>query len=235
MLKKIFLAVPTISGRCLPATENAIGYMEVEAAAMGWGFEKFFWSQDSLIVHARNVCVAKFLDSDATDMFCLDSDVACGPGAFTRLMSHQADFVCAVYRVKNETEKYAVVGLPYVTHQDVKTGLLEVKDVPFGFARVTRDCIEKMVKACGDDGWFWANHEPRFKCWPLFNTEISNHTFWGEDYYFCRKWRELGGRVFVDPDIRLAHVRADGTAFAGSLADFLRKSTPAAVPLKAAA
>lgn len=203
---------------------------------MGWGFQQFRWAQDSLIAHARNVLVSKFLDSQATDMFCLDADVACGPGAFTRLMTHQVDFVCGVYRTKSDTEKYPVVGLEAGASQDVKTGLIEVKDVPFGFARISRSAIEKMVEACKDD-WFWANNEERFKCWPLFNTEIKDHIFWGEDYYFCRKWREVGGRIWIDPDIRLAHVNGDGKSFAGSLAEYLRsKQQPKeALPLKAVA
>lgn len=218
-MRSVFLAIPTISGKCLPATETSIAYMEMEAASCGWGFSKFLWAQDSLIAHARNVCVAKFMESDATDMFFLDSDVACGPGAFTRLVSHHEDFVCAVYRTKGDEVRYPVVPLPEPRTQDA-TGLLEVKDVPFGFARIKRACIEKMIEAYPED-WFNSNTKERMKCFALFNTEIRDHTFWGEDYYFCRRWREIGGRVFCDPNIRLAHVNSDGKAFSGSFAESL--------------
>jgi len=39
----------------------------------------------------------------------------------------------------------------------------------------------------------------------------------GEDWNFCRRWRELGGAVWLDPTIELQHHGA--TVFAGRLAD----------------
>jgi hypothetical protein len=223
-LKRVFLAIPTISGKCVAATETAIQMMELEAESVGWKFTQFRWSQDSLIAHARNVCVAKFLESDATDMFFLDSDVACGPGAFTRLLSHDADVVAAVYRVKNDEEKYPVRG-EVGAMQDQHTGLLEATHIPFGFVRIRRDAIQRMVDA-DPDNWFTANVADNLKCPVLFNTEVRDHQFWGEDFYFCRKWRDLGGKIYFDPDIRLAHVNSDGKAFTGSFSEFVKKGLP---------
>lgn len=222
-MRRVFLAIPTLSGKCLPATEQAICFFDLEAESMGWKFTQFRWAQDSLIAHARNVCVAKFLQSDATDLFFLDSDVACGPGVFTRLVTHHAEIVAGVYRVKTDEERYPVIPLDEGAEQDMETGLLEVKDIPFGLVRIRREVIEKMV-AADPDGWFYANHADRMKCPALFNTEIRDHVFRGEDYYFCRKWRELGGKIHVDPELMLAHVNSDGKSFAGSFAAFLRKS-----------
>lgn len=220
-MKRVFLAIPTLTGKCLPGTELSVQFFEMECASVGWKFTQFRWAQDSLIAHARNVCVAKFMESDCTDMVFLDSDVACGPGVFTRLLSHDADIVAGIYRTKSETERYAVRGIDGGAVQDTHTGLLEVKDIPFGMVRIRRAVIEKMQHAAPDD-WFWANHAERIKCHTLFNTEIKDNTFWGEDYFFCRKWRKLGGRIFVDPEFVLAHVNGDGKSFAGSFAEYLR-------------
>lgn len=30
-------------------------------------------------------------------------------------------------------------------------------------------------------------------------------TWWGEDYFFVRRWQEIGGEVWVDPDIKFTH------------------------------
>ena len=221
-MRRVFLAIPTLSGKCLPGTDQAVGFFELEAESMGWGFTQLRWSQDSLIVHARNVCVAKFMESDATDMLFLDSDVACGPGVFTRLMTHTAELVAGVYRVKNDNERYPVIPIDGGAKQDGETGLLEVKDIPFGLVRIRRSVIEKMI-AADPDNWFYANNAERTKCHMLFNTEVRDREFHGEDYYFCRKWREIGGKVYIDPEFRLAHVNSDGKSFAGSFADFLRR------------
>lgn len=220
-MRSIFLAIPTLSGHCASGTEAAIGFFEMEASSFGWKFEQFRWTQDSLIAHARNVCVAKFMASDATDMVCLDSDVACGPGVLTRLMMRDEEMVAALYRVKNPVERYATVP-PDGGFKRQANGLMEAKDIPFGMVRIKRSVIEKLHAAYPDD-WFYANTEDRIKCHALFNTEIRDRLFWGEDYYFCRKWREIGGKVYIDPDIRLAHINGSGEAFAGSFSDFLDK------------
>lgn len=229
-MKRIFLAIPTLSGKCLPGTEASIEMFAMEAESCGWEFVQFRWAQDSLIAHARNVCMAKFMESNCTDMLFLDSDVACGPGVFSRLMTHDADVVAGVYRVKNDEERYPVVPIEGGAVQDTKTGLLEVKDIPFGLVRIRREVIEKMT-AAEPDNWFYANNAERMKCQALFNTEIRDHTFWGEDYYFCRKWRALGGKIYVDPEFRLAHVNGDGKAFTGSFAEWLRKQNSVEKPV----
>lgn len=222
-MRKAFIAIPSLTGTCLPGTEAALSFWEMEAESVGWDFVRFNWAQDSLIAHARNVCVAKFLESDATDMIFLDSDVACGPGVFTRLMSHPVEFVCGVYRVKAEKERYAMHLMPKAEQwTDAETGLLEAQSVPFGLVRLSRSVLEKMVEA-NKDVWFHACNEERTKCYGLFNTEIRDGLFWGEDFYFCKKWREIGGQIWVDTELMLSHVSHSGTAYAGRLSEWLRK------------
>lgn len=196
--------------------------LHFEAAGAGISITEFHWVGDSLISHARNVCVARFLESDCTDLFFLDADVACGPGAFSRMLNHPVDLVAGVYRVKSDEVRYPVEWLDRPElWADPETGLLEARDVPFGFVRITRGAVERMVEANRDD-WFMSAGSDPTKCWLLFNTEVKNNRFWGEDFYFCRKWREIGGKVWVDPEIPLQHIAADGKAYIGHLGNWLR-------------
>ena len=43
----------------------------------------------------------------------------------------------------------------------------------------------------------------------------------GEDYSFCQRWLDLGGRVWVDPEIVMGHT--GGKMFVGSLGNWLRE------------
>ena len=55
------------------------------------------------------------------------------------------------------------------------------------------------------DTWY---HEPLVstgKAWSLFEFRIIDRGRWSEDLSFCRMWREIGGRVWVDPIISLHH------------------------------
>jgi hypothetical protein len=222
--RRVFVAIPSYSGKLTPQTELALGLFEMEAAGLGWGLDPpFVWAGDSLIAHARNLCVGKFLQSSATDLIFLDADVGVGPGVFSRLMTHRVNFVAGVYRAKCETEQYMVRWLPSAKplKGDKRTDLLEVEAVPFGLARLTRACIDDMVRAYPKES-FTTHMAPGVKCWNLFNTEVRDGLFWGEDFYFCRKWRAIGGKVWVDWDIPTVHVNGDGTAYHGHLGNWIR-------------
>jgi hypothetical protein len=42
----------------------------------------------------------------------------------------------------------------------------------------------------------------------FFDTEIdesSNDLLLSEDFYFCKRWRDIGGKLFVAPWVRLTH------------------------------
>lgn len=207
-------------------TEATAQMIELECVSNGWGFQKCLLVGDSLIVHARNVLLAYFLRSDATDLFFLDSDVGFGSGIFTRLMMHRVRMVAAIYRLKTPEENYAL-NFPDPTKimLDRRTDLIEVNDVPFGAVRIAREVVESMV-AADPDAWFSCIYEPGLKCPMLFNTELKNNMFMGEDFYFCRKYREIGGHVWVDADITTVHVGShpDGTDknHVGNLAEFLK-------------
>jgi hypothetical protein len=55
----------------------------------------------------------------------------------------------------------------------------------------------------------WA--EPGFEyklpyLWNFFPVGMVDGDLVGEDHGFCQRWRSIGGRVWVDPAIQLAHI-----------------------------
>lgn len=188
-------------------TKATIGCFQMEAASQDVGLEEFHWRGDSLIPHARNICLAQFLKSDCDELFFLDSDVACGAGVFTRMLTHRVDIVAGVYRFKCDDEKYPVTWKPGVDKRivDVRTGLLAAENVPFGFVRISRSMIEFLCETYPND-WFNTHLMPDTKIPALFNTLLENNQFWGEDYYFCKRLRATKHMIWVDPEIPLMHV-----------------------------
>lgn len=223
MKRKVFLAIPSHTGKPKEATRTSIACFHMEATSNGWELEQFNWAGDSLIVHARNVTIGKFLESDCTDIFFLDDDVAVGPGVFTRLMMHPEEMVAAVYRQKKDEETYAVNFIDQEFIPDQNTGLLEVHGVPFGMVRMHRAGIERMVANEPPDSWFWSACAKDLKCWLLFNTMVRDHIFYGEDMLFCEKYRAAGGKVWVDTEVPIQHIGQDEKVYAGHLGAFLRK------------
>lgn len=186
----------------------ALTLMHLEATGLGWEIIDFCWAMDSLVTHARNACVGAFMKTDCDTMVFLDDDIGFGPGVFSRMMTHEVEFCCGIYRSKLDPVKYFVRWTEEQQRTELRTddhhGLLEASDVPLGFSRISRAAIEKMIASVGEQ-WFTVPSDG-MKCWELFQTEVRNHQFVGEDFYFCRKFRETGGRIWIDPELPLVHV-----------------------------
>ncbi len=183
-----------------------------ECATNGWELPQFYFRVgDSDLARSRNVIIGRFLDTDCTDLVLVDSDISWAPGTLTRLVSHKKDFVAGAYKGKTDEKEMYFILWPEKKEMwtDPETGnpLLKVDGVSIGFCRIARSCVEKLVASL--DGK--RLHDPAIpdETFPwLIDFEYHNGIRWEEGYTLCRKWRELGGDVWVDPMINLGHMGA---------------------------
>lgn len=96
-------------------------------------------------------------------------------------------------------------------------GLLEVYDAGTGFMLISRDALEKMIEAFKDDISYVSDsttvnddgviQQVKVDRYALFDTSIDLETnrYLSEDYTFCRRWQNIGGKVWIDPNIVLNH------------------------------
>lgn len=220
-MRHICIAVPAHTSQVHVGTASAIIQSVFELAAEQTLVTFHSWAGDSLLPHARNALLAKFLATDCSDLVCVDADISWGPGSLAKLLSHPVDFVAGCYRYKRPEEGYPVNWIPKdELWADPETGLLEVLDVPFGFCRLTRACVERM-SAEYQNRAYRHHSAPELDCRALFSLEFRNGQFLGEDYMFCERWRNIGGKVWVDPSLDLTH--HDGaTGYAGNLGKWLK-------------
>lgn len=93
----------------------------------------------------------------------------------------------------------------------IKNGLLDVDYIGTGFMMIKRDTLVKMCNAYpldkyrDDIGMLNTDEENRW-LYSLFTCEIVDGRYLSEDYYFCKRWIDLGGKVFADITINLSHV-----------------------------
>lgn len=199
------IVVLNYSGEMLPEVDAALNRSVDMLRAKGWGVEIKRRVADSILVRARNVSLAEFLGTRHTHLFCLDDDVSWDGDEMVRLLEAPVDFCAGIYPAKMETPTYFV---HYTDRErierDPDTGLVEFNGVPAGFMRLTRRAVEKMATAYAhlqfDDPMVPGGH-----AWLLFNFELHANRLWGEDYIFCRKWKAIGGRIWVEPQITLHH------------------------------
>ena len=191
-------------------------------AAKGWG-AVLGESLESFrpVSLARNVAVTRFLAGGYDDLVFIDDDVVWQDGALIRLLEHPVDCVAGVY-----PRRCAELSFPVIWDQskpeirwDEATKLISVWGVAAGFMRLTRKACLDMVEAYADS-WYNQWGTPEGKSHMLFDFICQDHEFTSEDYYFCHKYRKIGGKVWVDPDMTFAHVGQH--AFVGNLGDHMR-------------
>lgn len=199
---KIFVAMPVYDGK-LPL-ETASSMLQEQLLAGQNGHELVFCFLPSCSVPAagRNQLVQEFLRSDCDRMVFLDSDISFLTGSLLKIAALPAEVVGACYRFKEDGERYPISWLPDVQELWAnENGLIEVAALPTGFLAISRSVFEKFM-AKFPERQTTHHGRPQF-C--FFQMLFKDGHEYSEDTYFCKEWREMGGKVFLDPEIRLIH------------------------------
>lgn len=215
--RRVFIAIPTYNGtigaECVASVVPALGRLE----AAGISYELCIETGNCHVDDARNSLVRMFLESDSTDFVFIDEDVGFDAGDLSKLLAADADVVAGVYPKKQEDEDFPVLCLPGELWAD-KDGKVEVEGAPTGFMRISRKCLQAMWDAAalreykGSGGGMYRT---------IFERMESGGKRWSGDYAFCYKWRQMGGKIHVIPDMRFTHTGMK--SWEGSLAHFWRK------------
>ncbi len=203
--KHVWFAIPAYTGQIHMGTMRSVIADMLALADRGDKVTIFDESGNAMIGDCRGLIVAQFLASEATDLDFIDSVVCWEAGALVKLVDHPVDFVAGLYPQRKDPINFCVSWLDKPELQaDPATGLLEVLAVPAGFLRLSRACLEKMV-AHYPDTQFYCEAAPGSIAHDLFGAYRIGKLKFGEDYSFCRRWRDIGGQVWIDPEIGMGH------------------------------
>jgi FkbM family methyltransferase len=164
---------------------------------------------DSAVGRARNTIAAAFLKSDATDLLMIDSDLVFSVEQINRIMSHPEELVGGVYFKKNDSEIGMVCNALETPVPCRADGLQQVRYVGTGFMRISRSVFERMIEKFGDEMWYVTDHskEKEYDFFHMGQYQYADKTrrYLSEDWWFCQKWLDLGGKVWLDRRIILEH------------------------------
>lgn len=153
------------------------------------------------IVASRNILIDRFMEEERfTHLLFIDSDQAFPSGAIIRLLSHKAHFIGVPILLRKPNErKWNIARLPPYDAFFWNGRALGIGSIGAGMIMLSRRCIERMLDAyperfLGEDGK--DNH-----C-KLFRSDGDR----SEDIGFCNRWTDIGGRIWADPAIEVAHV-----------------------------
>lgn len=198
---KILVAIPVYDGKLQVETVRCLLNEQALSFASGDEILIRFLPSCSHAAMGRNQLADDFMNSDCERLVFLDADVTFEPGSILKIAKHKSPFVGGAYRFKLENEMYPVGWLDKKELWADENGLLEVATLPGGFLSLSREVFEKLKEAHPERSY---EHFGRTAhCY--FQMLFTEGHLYGEDSYFCKEWRDLGGKVLLDPELTLTH------------------------------
>ena len=186
---------------------------------------------ESLVTRGRNTILGAFLDQpEETHLMFIDADIGFSVEQVMRMLDFDQDVVAGMYPLKrldydNAAFQRAADGEPLQTAQlryvgrpcegedrKEKNGFVTGVYAGAGFLMMKRDALQRMAKAYPEAHYRGAHNtahpNPSPNLYALFDCLIDPETgdYLSEDYAFCRRWRAIGGTVWLDTQSRLTHV-----------------------------
>ncbi len=215
-MTSVILCTPTII-LPYPAYIEAMERSVPALDAVGIKHQIVLESGSVYISWARANMLMKAMQTEADAFVFIDHDMSWQPEDLVKLIQHPGDVVAGTYRYKQDEVEYMGTWSTEEDHRPTirEDGTLKGHGVPAGFLKVTRVAVDKFKAAYpelifGKDGEYL----------DLFNHGACDGLWWGEDFAFCRRWRDLGGDIALIPDLNLTHHLKD-RAFPGNLHEFL--------------
>jgi hypothetical protein len=241
-MTKVFLSTPCYGGLCLEPYMSSVLRLQILAIKEGINLMIDTTENESLVHRARNVSVGRFMQKTDADMFIfIDADVHFEPESVIRLIRSGHDISVACYPKKvvmweqaaecikqGDTRDPAKMASSLVvnfgaTNRPVQNGFIEILDGPTGFMCIKRQVFEKLQDEF-PDLWCVNDHQIRDfdRYHAVFDCSIDAQTkrYLSEDYAFCRRWQQVGGKVWADVQTTLGHV--GNLPFGGNLWERLK-------------
>lgn len=238
----LFLSTPCYGGMCLQKyTESILG---LQAVVSREGIQLYIDTieNESLVQRARNVAVGRFMQKSAAEYFMfIDADVHFDPESVVRLIKsgHELSVACYPKKFvdwnqaaeavkKGDTRDMAMLSASLVVNfgaqkVEIVNGFAPILDGPTGFMLIKRCVFEKMEKQypelhCKNDhqNRDFDEYHAAFDCM----IDPDNRRYLSEDYAFCRRWQQMGGKIYADTCTTLGHV--GNLPFSGQLSKRLK-------------
>jgi glycosyltransferase involved in cell wall biosynthesis len=177
-------------------------------AARGIGVDFYFIANESLIQRARNLSAQTFLaHPHATHLLFIDADIQFNPEHILRMIDADVDIIGGIYAKKQvnwdrltpenveEVKKSMSLLVDSASPININAteDMTEVQWLATGCMLIKKHVFEK-IKESDNTRWITTYTPPVYA---YFDCMIWNGNYLSEDYYFCQRWKDLGGKIYA--------------------------------------
>ena len=206
--------------------------------------------KSSLVTQGRNLCVSAFLESGFSHMLFIDSDISFDAESVFKMIEKDKEIIAMPYPLKSakwekmlNKIKDGVITTPQEAHFGINTypirladetdidfddGVIEVTHSPTGCMLIQKRVFDKLIKEYpGMDIKQETVINGKFVAKPhlynFFDTYHDKETkmYLGEDFAFCRLWRNIGGKCYCYITDYISHTGE--FSYSGRLIDEMTK------------
>lgn len=206
---------------------------------LGIEWDYYEVSGDSYVDRAKNSLVDRFMKSDGTHLFMIDSDMYWEMEGVAKMVKHALSgcpLIAAAYPCKNKWDFFGCI-----PKFDKETGIikgmenngnraLDMQCVPGGFIIYSRKVFEQTEPYLEK----YHDHINDITYIQYFKCNIENNIRLGEDVYFQQRYKESGGLIWLEPNVTIKHIGVH--AWSGNYQELLlsqigaKEETPLTVP-----
>ena len=229
----IFVATP-VHDQC--SIHYAQGLLEFQKECIKRNVDVAFQiMKSSLVTQGRNLCVSGFIESGMSHMLFIDSDILFNAESIFKMIERDKDVISIPYPLKTlmwdkafrKMQKGEIkkgddirkwlhtypMKIENPNNVTVERGVIEVTHSPTGCMLIKRQVFDKMIKAYPDKQIVQktvinGEYVDKPHMWNFFDCihDPETKTYLGEDFSFCKLWREIGGKCYAFIDDPIAHI-----------------------------
>jgi len=204
--RKVYIAVAAhFASNDLMFVQSLLALVARPPLPLAFGF-----SADPSVERARNILTANFLATDCTHILFIDSDIGFSPADVAQISRHDELVVGGMYPLKSMTPDVTWCGNALDAGQqpgaaERPDSLTPVKYIGTGFLCIARQVFEHIVAVDGPAIEYKQDFPPHRREFAFWRQGVAAGRFLTEDWLFCQRWLELGGKIFADRAVVLKH------------------------------
>jgi hypothetical protein len=231
---RIFVATPVHSECSIHYTQSLLLFQQ-ECLKRNI-LVSFALLKSSLVTQGRNLCVSNFMESQDvyTHFLFIDSDIDFQADTIFKMIEADKEVIAAPYPLKaidwdkiyrrmttKNIDPELIYQMGYTwpiklenqTQISIDKGVMEVSHAPTGCMLIKKQVFEKMIKNYPNlkiEQPTVVNGKETTKpyYYNFFDTyhEPDTKRYYGEDFGFCKRWSEIGGKCYLYVADDITHV-----------------------------